>query len=132
MEKQITYKLNRATAWALTVHPMALLGPFLGQDQGKTGAKYAEFTSSHQDSEGIELWGILAAMSEGGGVGLGIGSSDQGSDPKDSEQFWNSCLGAGLVTPVPGVPSMKLFNERPVGKWGPVPGTTAGVAEEGP
>lgn len=61
---------------------MALLGPFLGQDQGKTGAKYAELKSSHQDSEGIELLGILAAMSEGGGVGVGIGSSDQAVTPR--------------------------------------------------
>lgn len=63
---------------------------------------------------------------------MGIGSSDQGSGPKDSGQFWNFHLGVGLVTPVPGVPSMKLFNERSVGKWEPVPGATVGVAEEGP
>ena len=86
-KKQITHRLNRAAAWALTVHLMALMGLFLGQDQGKTGAKDAELTSSHQDSEGIEPLGILAAMSEGSGVGVGIGSSDQGSGPKDSGQF---------------------------------------------
>ena len=63
---------------------------------------------------------------------MGIGSSDQGSGPKDSGQFWNFHLGVGVVTPVPGEPSMKLFNKRSVGKWEPVPGATVGVAEEGP
>ena len=97
---------------------MALMGLFLGQDQGKTGAKDAELTSSHQDSEGIEPLGILAAMSEGSGVGVGIGSSDQGSGPKDSGQFWHFHLGVGLVAPVPGVPSMKLFNKSLWGNGG--------------
>lgn len=36
-----------------------------GTRSGKTGAKDAELTSSHQDSQGIEPLGILAAMSEG-------------------------------------------------------------------
>ena len=63
---------------------------------------------------------------------MGAGSSDQGSGSKDSARFWNFHLGAGLVTPVPGVSSVKLFNERPVGKWRPVPRAAAGLAEEGP
>lgn len=80
----------------------------------------------------LSLWGFWQLCQKGVGLGVGIGSSDQGSGPKDSGQFWNFHLGVGVVTPVPGEPSMKLFNERSVGKWEPVPGATVGVAEEGP
>ena len=76
---------------------MALMGLFLGQDQGKTGAKDAELTSSHQDSQGIEPLGILAAMSEGSGVGGGYRKLRPGQWPQGLRTVLELSFGSWII-----------------------------------